>query len=1072
MNITNFGRLRHTSSSVLFLWLGLFLVSSTCEIIAGILTVSNGSGGGNYPAGTVVSISANPPAPGYAFDKWTGASVATPLSSTTKITVPGNNIFVTATFKVAIASSWELWADTTDGLPLGGFPTIAINSNHDIYFSAWATGNAVGYGRVWKAAAEDPHHFFPISANNFNLDPIVQDNVNDLAINGAGEPVAAAASLVGSTTNSVVWTHRFDSTNQAWLPSQFVGTNYFYNIRMIESDPTSGAVWAVGDSSAVWWSDNGDLFSALDQQSLLPNDLRGGGPPRVREYSIARIPSTSRYPEGVLITAGENNGLVCTLDGGVSWQSIDPNYLNPVSPLARVHPLYDATVPNQVLSGAGDIGGLGWRTDGKILVQSPGAFGYGGIGLNGAGGTDATRLYAFWLNRPDLPVLVASGVADNIFAGGQGVQSQSIRCTRSGWSFIESPSYPDGVHGGLYMSPDGIHWQNASDGIIFPPNPKPLLLSSGGRSSIAIDDEDVFMAVNGRMYHTVPPGTNRISGFVVDSNNQPISNAIVKTAYGQWAVSDADGSYSITNVGASLYPTAILVSSTNFTFPRQSVTATDNPTNIVFIGETPVLTTLKISSPFTGTVGGGSISYAAIAYDQFGEVLQQQPAITWTADQGTITTNGLFTTPATGSSYSQIQASCSNVTAFAYASGFPTSYPFLTRLSTNRGPVLGGTTVTVYGGNFTSNSSVLFGGLTAQTISVTSTSITCTLPDMSHSPLFTAGGPAPVSIADPNQAGTTLLNAFEFAPSGAQTFFATIAAGTTAGQSQVSRLPGAILPLVAAPAPPGQMFYAWSGGGSGSFSNPTSTNTLFTMPAHDVSIVATYKLIPTLPQTATPEIQIQNGVLQISCATTNADIYYTTDGSVPTTPSVSPTPNGKTYLTPWSVGPGVTIRAIASAANRPDSAVATVATSTIESWRLACFSTNATNLTTDNAADPDGDGLQNLFEYAFASNPMDSTSVHRPRFFFTNILNTIYPAVEFRRNASASDLEFTVQSSPDLTNWFSGSHYSWTNSTPVTLHTTEISRSGNPIEIIMVRGNTAYTNAAQQFLRVNVGLSP
>ncbi len=64
------------------------------------LTVSNGSGDGNYEAGEVVNISADMAPSGQEFDRWTGATagVADVNDPTTTVTMPASNITVTATY--------------------------------------------------------------------------------------------------------------------------------------------------------------------------------------------------------------------------------------------------------------------------------------------------------------------------------------------------------------------------------------------------------------------------------------------------------------------------------------------------------------------------------------------------------------------------------------------------------------------------------------------------------------------------------------------------------------------------------------------------------------------------------------------------------------------------------------------------------------------------------------------------------------------------------------------------------------------------------------------------------------
>jgi hypothetical protein len=75
------------------------------------LIVTNGTGDGNYAAGTVVTIVANAPGTGQAFSQWTGGTVANASASTTTVTMPASAVTVTATYV------------TVSGLPVvvGGF---------------------------------------------------------------------------------------------------------------------------------------------------------------------------------------------------------------------------------------------------------------------------------------------------------------------------------------------------------------------------------------------------------------------------------------------------------------------------------------------------------------------------------------------------------------------------------------------------------------------------------------------------------------------------------------------------------------------------------------------------------------------------------------------------------------------------------------------------------------------------------------------------------------------------------------------------------------------------------------
>jgi len=62
------------------------------------LSVNGGTGGGSFGAGSILNLTANPPAPGQAFSQWTGATFADATSPTTLLVLPGSNVTVTATF--------------------------------------------------------------------------------------------------------------------------------------------------------------------------------------------------------------------------------------------------------------------------------------------------------------------------------------------------------------------------------------------------------------------------------------------------------------------------------------------------------------------------------------------------------------------------------------------------------------------------------------------------------------------------------------------------------------------------------------------------------------------------------------------------------------------------------------------------------------------------------------------------------------------------------------------------------------------------------------------------------------
>jgi hypothetical protein len=73
------------------------------------LTVINGGGSGNYPPGTQVTVTANPPAPDRQFTGWTGdvSILANPAAPMTTATMPSSNVSVKATYAGGTTGSAE-----------------------------------------------------------------------------------------------------------------------------------------------------------------------------------------------------------------------------------------------------------------------------------------------------------------------------------------------------------------------------------------------------------------------------------------------------------------------------------------------------------------------------------------------------------------------------------------------------------------------------------------------------------------------------------------------------------------------------------------------------------------------------------------------------------------------------------------------------------------------------------------------------------------------------------------------------------------------------------------------------
>lgn len=100
--------------------------------------------------------------------------------------------------------------------------------------------------------------------------------------------------------------------------------------------------------------------------------------------------------------------------------------------------------------------------------------------------------------------------------------------------------------------------------------------------------------------------------------------------------------------------------------------------------------------------------------------------------------------------------------------------------------------------------------------------------------------------------------------------------------------------------------------------------------------------------------------------------------------------------------------------NLQSTAVLTITEDPHEAWALEHFGTNANNpAISGDLADPDGDGVDNLLEYATASDP--NTPATDPTVLA--IYNGGNFQLTFHRNPSATDLTYVVKYSDSLANW-------------------------------------------------------
>ena len=143
--------------------------------------------------------------------------------------------------------------------------------------------------------------------------------------------------------------------------------------------------------------------------------------------------------------------------------------------------------------------------------------------------------------------------------------------------------------------------------------------------------------------------------------------------------------------------------------------------------------------------------------------------------------------------------------------------------------------------------------------------------------------------------------------------------------------------------------------------------------------------------------------------------------------------------------------------------------SAITEWRATHFGMDAGNdAIAGPAADPEGDGLVNLIEYALALDPRAPSALLAPFGLSVIAGSESYGAITFTRATMSTDVSITVETSPDFATWASGSYYSAAGSTPNTSTTTEVAHTGLGLETITVRENDPI-HIGRVYLRLKIG---
>ena len=130
-------------------------------------------------------------------------------------------------------------------------------------------------------------------------------------------------------------------------------------------------------------------------------------------------------------------------------------------------------------------------------------------------------------------------------------------------------------------------------------------------------------------------------------------------------------------------------------------------------------------------------------------------------------------------------------------------------------------------------------------------------------------------------------------------------------------------------------------------------------------------------------------------------------------------------------------------------------------WKNAKFGANASEASiAGDHADPDGDGVPNLIEYATGSDPLAAASVKAPTFSFTIDPADSLPHLTLTANldASATDIATEAEVSPDLLTWQAGPGFA-----DIVSDTT-----ANGTRTLVFRDAVPVTTAIERYIRLRV----
>ena len=135
-------------------------------------------------------------------------------------------------------------------------------------------------------------------------------------------------------------------------------------------------------------------------------------------------------------------------------------------------------------------------------------------------------------------------------------------------------------------------------------------------------------------------------------------------------------------------------------------------------------------------------------------------------------------------------------------------------------------------------------------------------------------------------------------------------------------------------------------------------------------------------------------------------------------------------------------------------------------WRTVHFAADADMPLADGDADPDGDGLSNLVEYALGTDPLLAQPEEVPATVWIEDQGVLYLGLEFHAQSDATKLSYQLEVSDNLSDWRVSSVFS----PPFTDNPSRVTASvpGSSRRLVRIRDDMPVVPNGVRFLRLNV----